>query len=212
MKKHLYKIISCIFATAFFMVQGSAFAQGIVNEAITIDSLDSQSVTINKTKFINIDNTDYQIDEPLTVSFENSDEGRKALSESIPEPFLSAIMSIWGRFPIVALSTKSTISLADRLSKLEAISKSEALTINEVVSINFLDNKYAAFLKTKYTTIDDISYQLGHPWAVSYENSARGRELFVKNIPDPFYSAVMSVWGDTPTVILPVEIEDPNLK
>ena len=215
-KKYLFRIISCIFAVALLMVQGSAFAQGVVNEVIAIDSLNGQTVVINKTKFINIGDVDYKIDEPVVISFENSDEGRAALEANIPEPFLSAVMAVWNDLPAVAFASKvskTSISQVEKIQKLESVSESETLAVNEVVSIDFLDNKYAAFLKNNYITVDGIDYKLGNPWAVSYENSERGRRLITEdeNIPENLVLAVMAVWGDTPTVVFPPEIENPNL-
>ena len=188
LKKFIIRLISAIFVAAFFVVQTPIFAHEI-SEVVSIAFLDSNYVSLFKTKYIDIEGAKYKLGARDAMSFENSDSGRKLLAQNVPEPFLSNILKIW--------------------SKSVSISKAG---INETVSINHLDDKSVVISKTKHIAIDGVDHVFDEPQVIHYENSARGRELFVKNIPDPFYSAVMSVWGDTPTVILPVEIEDPNLK
>ncbi len=54
--------------------------------------------------------------------------------------------------------------------------------------------------KRKYITIDGAEYSVGEPFRCSYENSTVGRSLLIENVPDPYYSAIMLIWGDMPTV------------
>ena len=60
-------------------------------------------------------------------------------------------------------------------------------------------------MKTTNTVIDGSERQLGEILAVSYENSIRGRKDLKQNISEPYYSAVMAVWGDEPTVVIKSE-------
>ena len=37
-------------------------------------------------------------------------------------------------------------------------------------------------------------------WKTAYINSERGRAQAEKEIPEPYLSAIMSMWGDSPTI------------
>ena len=56
-------------------------------------------------------------------------------------------------------------------------------------------------IKTQqYTTVEGIEYSIGQPHRCAYVNSERGRAEIMGVLADPYLSAVMMVWGDTPTV------------
>lgn len=51
-----------------------------------------------------------------------------------------------------------------------------------------------------YTVIDGVEYILGKPSRTAYLNSEYGRERLTEEVGEPYYSAVMAIWGQTPTV------------
>lgn len=53
----------------------------------------------------------------------------------------------------------------------------------------------------KYVEDGGIEYAVGEPHRRAYINSERGRNEIAAELPEPYLSAVMSVWGDAPTVI-----------
>lgn len=205
MKKYLYRTFLCIFAVAFSVAQNIVLAQVTTNEAVSVKFLDNKSVSIIKTRYINIEGVSHKFGESLTVLFENSAQGRESLAQNISEPFLSAVMTVWGDTPTIISQEGSSTLLSKESGTAKLTSESETVTVNEEMHIDFLDNNSVAFLKIKSTNINGVEYQLDESWAVSYENSERGRESLAENISDPFLSAVMAVWGDTPTVTLPTE-------
>ena len=194
-KKHLFRVFSCVFAVSFFAAGAPALAKASIDGIISINSIDEKSAVFSKTKCINVNGMMYKIEEPQIVSFDNSEQNRQTLAENIPEPFFSAVMAVWGDFSVFKRSAGQ--------------SEDSSETIDEFLNINFLNDKSVAFLKTQHVTVDGVDYQLGEPWAVAYENSARGRRLLAQdeNIPQHFVSAVMAVWGDTPTIVFPEENE-----
>lgn len=61
--------------------------------------------------------------------------------------------------------------------------------------------KDSVSVKTQnYTNIDGVDYDIGLPHRKAYVNSTLGREEIAAELPEPYLSAVMVIWGDTPTV------------
>lgn len=75
----------------------------------------------------------------------------------------------------------------------------------ETKTIEFLTADSVTIITKRFATIDGQTYQLGLPHAAGYVNSAIGREQIAAEVPDPYLSAVMAVWGDAPTVEDPAE-------
>lgn len=62
-------------------------------------------------------------------------------------------------------------------------------------------NIYGVSVKTQnYTTINGVKYNIGEPHRKAYSNSVSGRAELQAEVSDPYYSAVMAVWGKNPTV------------
>ena len=49
--------------------------------------------------------------------------------------------------------------------------------------------------------MEGVTYNVGEPHRKAYSNSVNGRAELQEEVSEPYYSAVMSVWGDEPTVI-----------
>ena len=61
--------------------------------------------------------------------------------------------------------------------------------------------KNSVSVKTQnYTTIDGIDYDIGMPHRKAYINSIKGRSELMAELPEPYLSGVLAVWGDEPTV------------
>lgn len=72
--------------------------------------------------------------------------------------------------------------------------------MNELISLDELNQNSVSVVTKKYIEEDGIKYFIGDIHRKAYINSADGR-LEVKNeLTEPYLSAVMSVWGDIPTV------------
>lgn len=72
--------------------------------------------------------------------------------------------------------------------------------MNEKISLEYLTINSVSLLKQKVTIIDNNEYPIGAKWNKQYCNSQKGRILLQKEVAEPFKTAVLSVWGDTPTI------------
>ncbi|WP_394884045.1 hypothetical protein [Clostridium butyricum] len=68
---------------------------------IIIDMLTQDGVSIRKQQYVTVNGEEYSIGEPWRKAYLNSVEDRKDLQSEINEPFLSAIMVMWGSAPTV---------------------------------------------------------------------------------------------------------------
>lgn len=76
--------------------------------------------------------------------------------------------------------------------------------MQETITIDALNKNSVSIKRQKTITSDGETYEIGDPHRCAYVNSASGREQIAAEVPDPYLSAVLAVWGDTPT------IEDPE--
>ena len=73
--------------------------------------------------------------------------------------------------------------------------------MNYEISIDNL-NIYGVSVKTQgYVEIEGTKHYIDKPHRKAYSNSIQGREELRNELADPYYSAVMAVWGDEPTVL-----------
>ena len=70
-------------------------------EKIEIVNLYEDGVTIRKQKTYTEDNVEYKVGLPICKSYSNSISGRDAIGKEVVEPFLSAILAVWGSSPTV---------------------------------------------------------------------------------------------------------------
>lgn len=68
---------------------------------VTLDALTQNSVSVKTRKTITQDGIDYEIGEPHRCAYVNSVSGRKQLAAELPEPYLSAVLAVWGSVPTV---------------------------------------------------------------------------------------------------------------
>ena len=72
-----------------------------MTETITIDALTEVSVSIKRQKTIRAEGSTYEIGEPHRCAYANSSAGREQIAAEVPEPYLSAVMAVWGDAPTV---------------------------------------------------------------------------------------------------------------
>ncbi len=71
----------------------------------TLDNLCENSVSVLKQDYITVGNADVQIGDNHRRAFVNSLSGRSAIAEYIGEPYISAVLSVWGDEPTVTEPT-----------------------------------------------------------------------------------------------------------
>lgn len=68
---------------------------------ISLDMLTTDSVSVKKQQYINQEGIEYIVGRPWRRAYVNSEEGRRKIQEELPEPYLSAVMAVWGDEPTV---------------------------------------------------------------------------------------------------------------
>lgn len=68
------------------------------------------------------------------------------------------------------------------------------------ISLDMLTESSVSVRTQKYITDEGVEYAVGEPHRCAYVNSERGRAEIAAELPEPYLSAVLAVWGDAPTV------------
>ena len=71
------------------------------NIEITLDGLNKYTVSVETQKYINIDGTEQNLGQPHRKAYSNSVRGRVEIANELAEPYLSAVMAVWGDIPTV---------------------------------------------------------------------------------------------------------------
>nr|DAP92254.1 MAG TPA: hypothetical protein [Caudoviricetes sp.] len=77
--------------------------------------------------------------------------------------------------------------------------------MQETITIDALTKNSVSIKRQKTITAEGSTYEIGEPHRRAYANSAAGREQIAAELPEPYLSAVLAVWGDAPTVEDPAE-------
>ena len=77
--------------------------------------------------------------------------------------------------------------------------------MNEKIYLDSLTINYVHLRKQNFTTIDGVEYPIGQTWRRAYVNSTAGRSQVQTEVPEPYKTAILAVWGDTPTVEEPAQ-------
>ncbi|MBP3546309.1 MAG: hypothetical protein J6K16_04155 [Alphaproteobacteria bacterium] len=72
-----------------------------MQELISLDELNISSVSVVTRKYIEEDGVKYFVGDIHRRAYVNSESGRADISKDLSEPYLSAVMNIWGDTPIV---------------------------------------------------------------------------------------------------------------
>ena len=70
-------------------------------EKITLDMLNEKSVSVKKQKYVTIDGQEYLVGDPWRRAYVNNEDGRQQIQNELEEPYLSAVMAVWGEQPTV---------------------------------------------------------------------------------------------------------------
>jgi hypothetical protein len=68
---------------------------------VTIDMLTKTSVSIRTQNYVEQNGVEYLIGEPHRCAYINSERGRAEIAAALAEPYLSAVMAMWGDAPTV---------------------------------------------------------------------------------------------------------------
>lgn len=77
--------------------------------------------------------------------------------------------------------------------------------MEERITLDMLTRDSVSLKKQKYVLIDGVEYPVGEPWRRAYINSARGRTEVEAEVPEPYKTAIFTIWGDAPTVTEPAQ-------
>lgn len=72
-----------------------------MKEKIMLTELDIYKVSVEKRHFTEIEGKEYQIGTPIRREYSNSEYDRHYLKSELSEPYLSAVLSIWGETPTI---------------------------------------------------------------------------------------------------------------
>lgn len=74
------------------------------------------------------------------------------------------------------------------------------MEIEERKTVDMLTKDSVSILTQKFVEIDGMTSQVGENHRIAYSNSEKGRSLLTTEQPETVVNAVMSIWGDEPTV------------
>lgn len=79
--------------------------------------------------------------------------------------------------------------------------------ITEEITIDVLSKNSVSIVKTKYIEYDGNKMQVGDNIRTGYENSKKGRKYLKEEVPEPYLSSILVLWGDKPTVVIKEKIK-----
>lgn len=72
--------------------------------------------------------------------------------------------------------------------------------MNEKFYLDSLTQDGVSLRKQKVFVENGQEYAIGEPWRSAYANSIQGREMVESEVIEPYRTAILAVWGVTPTV------------
>ena len=75
-----------------------------------------------------------------------------------------------------------------------------SITLYEKISIDTLTMDGVNTKKQYYVINGGVEYVAGNIVGKMYRNSEQGRAAVITDLPEQYATAIMAVWGDTPTV------------
>jgi hypothetical protein len=70
----------------------------------------------------------------------------------------------------------------------------------EKIVLDMLTQYSVSVKKQQYIIQDDKEYAVGDPWRRAYVNSTQGRKQVENEVPEPYKSVILLMWGSEPTV------------
>ena len=68
---------------------------------ISVDMLTDNGVSIKTQSYIEQDGVEYAAGPPQRCAYANSERGRVEIAAALAEPYLSAVMAVWGDAPTI---------------------------------------------------------------------------------------------------------------
>lgn len=62
----------------------------------TLDMLTETGVSVKTQKYVEDGGVEYAVGEPHRRAYVNSERGRAEIAAELPEPYLSAVLAVWG--------------------------------------------------------------------------------------------------------------------
>lgn len=78
-----------------------------MDKLISLDELNQNSVSVATKKYIEEDGIKYFIGDIHRRAYVNSEEGRREINNELGEPYLSAVMAVWGDSPTVEINVET---------------------------------------------------------------------------------------------------------
>ena len=72
-----------------------------IKTRISLDVLNEYSVTVKTQQYMELEGEELNVGELHARAYPNSERGRAELAEDVPEPYLSAVLSVWGDKPVI---------------------------------------------------------------------------------------------------------------
>lgn len=72
-----------------------------IKNKISLDALNENSVTVKTQQYVEINGEELNVGELHAKAYINSERGRAELVEEVSEPYLSAVLAVWGDTPTV---------------------------------------------------------------------------------------------------------------
>ncbi len=79
------------------------------------------------------------------------------------------------------------------------------MEIKEKITLDMLTTDSVSVLKQQYITVDGADIKVGDNARNAYMNTQSERDRLKTLLPEEYYNAIISIWGDTPTVAEPTE-------
>lgn len=73
------------------------------------------------------------------------------------------------------------------------------MEIKEKITLDMLTSKSVSVLRQRFIEIDGVETQVGGNVRNAYSNDVNSRSFLSQNLPEEYYNAIISVWGDLPT-------------
>ena len=70
----------------------------------------------------------------------------------------------------------------------------------EKITLDMLTQDSVSVKKQQYIVQDGKEYAIGEPWWRAYVNSISGRQQVENEVPEPYKSVILLMWGSEPTV------------
>ena len=70
----------------------------------------------------------------------------------------------------------------------------------KIVHLDELTQDKVSVVKQKVIVVENVEYPIDGIWRTAYINSDRGRKQVKSEIPEPYLSTIMTIWGDSPTI------------